>query len=227
MRRASLLALLWATGCGSHPQPARSRLSVHGVSGTVVDGSAFTTPTRLRRSGGLIRYESNDGRGLLLGAEGGVQQQRGTRPLDRVWFASLGASAGLQSDTTGIAGGLALIANDTRKGEFYPWLRFVVGDMEHVRVGLTIGPDEPLFVVHRAHLHVTALFPDVEVRVGLSSADRFAFRADQRPPLRLARIEGAAWTSALRWRLEPVGVDAALVTGPFEVARLGLFFDFE
>lgn len=226
MRAALLLGLASLAACGGAPQPERSRVSLHGVSGTGRDESGFEGDgARLRRTGGDARYEFNNGSGLLFNARIAVQRQTGIEARHRSVITALGVSTGRINRRSGIEAGLTGFPGGDLT---LPWIRFMLGDMATFRVGVTFGPDEPLVAVNLAHLHLGLIFEAVEVQVGLASAGRVV-DSGEGADLRIGFEDdaGPVLTAVLRWALPHFGIDAGFMAGAFDVARLGVFYDFE
>lgn len=229
MRVAVLIGLLVLVGCGGAPQPERNRLAVHAVSGTDRSAGFDTGLVRHRRSGGQAVYEYNNGQGLLFGASFAAQRQRGFDSDDEATLTAFGVSTGRINRRSGIEAGLVLYAGATNRT--LPWLRFMLGNMPDFRIGVTFGPDQPLVAVHVAHLHVRFLMEALELQIGIANAGRIVqqedFDGEELPVANNGDDDGPVLTAELRWKLPHLGLDAGFMTGAFDVARLGVFFDFE
>lgn len=228
MRRLAFIAACGLLGCGGAPQPERSRVSVHGVSGTDRGQGLEAGQVRHRRTGGHVAYEYNNGQGLLFRAQAGAQRQHGFEPDDAATLSAFSVSTGRINRRSGIEAGLAVFLGSGNRT--LPWLRFMLGDMPDFRIGVTFGPDEPLVAVNLAHLHFGLLFENVELQMGIASAGRVVDQEDfegERLQVASNDEDGPVFTAALRWRLPHFGIDAGFLAGAFDVARLGVFYDFE
>lgn len=244
-RAAPLCALLvsLAPGCASVPQPARQRVGVHAISGTA---NAQSRGAHHQQSGGGFDWDFNNGEGLIAGARLTVVIGADTaiEPDLRENYGLYGLSVGggRVGRLTSLEGGLSTINSDA--STLGPWLRLTVGAMQVVRVGVTLGPEAPLFLQNFAELHARLLLHTyglpLELKLGYAAANRTLFIArpdrgdpfaddDQFVPSDAADGEraGAVLCGEIVWRGPHLGLLGKFAMGDVDVAQLGVFYDFE
>lgn len=238
MRCALLLVVL--VGCATVPQPKRTRIEVHAISGTA---NAASRNAHQRQLGGGARWSYNDGAGLVAQVQLTCMagSDLAVEPRLRETYALVGVSAGggRVGRLTSLEGGLSTINAESET--LSPWLRMTIGSMPLLRVGMTLGAEDPLFLSNFIHLHGRLLLQThglpVELQVGIASANRYLLIESPNAFNDSDQLEqsdsgdgdrsGVVLTGEVVWRGPIIGLRGLFAMGDVDVAQLGVFYDFE
>lgn len=222
------IAALALAGCGHIPQPERQRIVGSVVVGTA--NEAMTEPffdevnsgREQARLGGRLGFEYRDDEGGFTSFKGAWLARPGLLDKERGTVGAVTATFGQLGPATGLEAGLTLLTSDASTP--IPMVNLIVGNTYIARLGICLGPHDPLFTFNLAQMYLQLEGAHWSTRFGFGGQGQLAL---QESGDWLVPDPHLQFVGRVRWAFETHGVEIDTSLGGFSMVALGAFYDFE